>query len=87
MLARRGRQEQLAVEDPQDPRRVFGEEVEAAGAGGSAGNQLAARVWQLLSGLNERLAGIEERLDRGQQRLNLNVRAPKLELDKFQART
>ena len=87
MLARRGRQEQLAVEDPQDPRRVFGEEVEAAGTGGSAGNQLAARVWQLLSGLNERLAGIEERLDRGQQRLNLNVRAPKLELDKFQART
>ena len=77
MLARRGRQEQLSVEDPQDPPRVFGEEVEAAGAGGNTGNQLAARVWQLLSGLDERLASIEERFDHGQQRLDLNVRAPK----------
>ena len=56
---------------------MFGEEVEAAGTGGNTGNQLAARVWQLLSGLDERLAGIEERLDHGQQRLDLNVRAPK----------
>ena len=75
----RGFQMELAVQALEDPRRLFGEVVEATtiGAGGS---QLA----QILTAMNERmtnqekiLATIQERFEQDRQRVNLNVCAPK----------
>ena len=76
VCALRGFQEQLAVRAPDDPRRLFGEAVEAS----SSGPPLA----QVLSNMSERLtkqeqvlARIQESLEHDRQRVNLNVRAPK----------
>ena len=78
----RGMQEQLAVQNPDDARRVFGEAVEAATPMGE--EQLArvctaivtrtvpAILEQVTAHIEERLAHVESR-----QRVNLNVRAPK----------
>ena len=78
----RGMQEELAVQNPEDPRRIFGEAVEAAGP---LGEQQLARVCteiatrtvpaildRVTAHIDERLARVESR-----QRVNLNVRAPK----------
>lgn len=78
----RGLQEELAVRRPDDPRRVFGEAVEAAAP---MGEQQLARVCsdivtrtvpaileKVTLHIDERLASLESR-----QRVNLNVRAPK----------
>ena len=78
----RGMQEQLAVQNPDDARRVFGESVEATTPMGE--EQLArvctaivtrtvpAILEQVTAHIEERLAHVESR-----QRVNLNVRAPK----------
>jgi hypothetical protein len=77
----RGLQEELAVQRPEDPRRVFGEAVEAAsGLNNTVGEQLArmcATLTQRLTAQEEMLARIHERLDQDRLRVNLNVRAPK----------
>ena len=86
VCAIRGFQEQLAADRPDDPRRIFGEAVEAAASGssGTVGEQLArvctdivahalpAVIDKLTAHIDERLAHLESR-----QRVNLNVRAPK----------
>ena len=76
VCALRGFQEQLAVRAPEDPRRLFGEVVEAT----VCGSQLA----QILANMNERmtnqekiLATIQESFEQDRQRVDLNVRAPK----------
>ena len=58
----RGFQEQLAVYAPEDPRRLFGEVVEAT-AGGS-------QLTQLLAVMNERMTNQEKILATIQERLN-----------------
>ena len=75
-------QEELAIQNPGDARRVFGEAVEATGLMGE--EQLArvctaivtrtvpAILEQVTAHIEERLAHVESR-----QRVNLNVRAPK----------
>ena len=81
----RGLQEELAVQNPDDPRRVFGEAVEAAAPASIIGEQQLARVCtdivtRTLPAVLERLtAHIDERLARldSHQRVNLNARAPK----------
>ena len=82
VCAIRGFQEELAATAPEDPRRVFGEAVEATGS--SSGEQLArvctdivaralpAVLDKLTAHIDQRLAHLESR-----QRVNLNVRAPK----------
>ena len=80
VCAIRGFQEQLAAQRPEDPRRVFGEAVEASGSSGRVGEQLArmlTTVERRLTAQDEILARIQERLDRDRQLVNLNVRAPK----------
>jgi len=86
VCAIRGLQEHLAEARPADPRRVFGEAVEAAAtsSSGTASYQLArvctdivahalpALIDKLTAHIDERLAHLESR-----QRVNLNVRAPK----------
>ena len=74
----RGFQEELAVRAPEDPRRLFGEAVEASSSSSSP------PLVQVLSNMNERLtkqeqmlARIHESLEHDRQRVNLNVRAPK----------
>ena len=74
----RGFQEELAAREPDDPRRLFGEAVEASSS--SSDPSLA----QVLSHMNERLskqeqvlARIQANLERDRQQVNLNVRAPK----------
>ena len=78
VCALRGIQEQLAVRSPDDPRRLFGAEVEASSS--SSGGPWA----HVLSTVNERLtkqeqilARIQASLEHDRQRVNLNVRAPK----------
>ena len=78
VCALRGFQEELAIRAPEDPRRLFGEVVEASSS--SSGPLVA----QVLSNMNERLtkqeqmlARIHESLEHDRQRVNLNVRAPK----------
>ena len=81
----RGFQEELAARAPEDPRRAFGEAIEAAsGSGGVAGEQLArmcteivtralpAVLEKLTAHIDERLAHLDSR-----QRVKLNVRTPK----------
>jgi len=85
VCALRGMQEEMAVQCPDDPRRLFGEAVEAAsGSNGIVGEQLArlctdivthalpAVIDKLAAYIDERLAHVESR-----QHVNLNVRAPK----------
>ena len=74
----RGFQEELAVRAPEDPRRLFGEAVEASSSSSSP------PLMQVLSNMHERLTKqeqmlthIHERLGQDRQRVNLNVRAPK----------
>ena len=82
MCANRGFQEELADRAPEDPRRVFGEAVEAAGA--PSGEQQLVRMCseivaralpevldKLTAHIDGRLAHLESR-----HRVNLNVRAP-----------
>ena len=80
----RGFQEQLAVQAPEDPRRLFGEVVEATGGtvGSATTTQLARACTEAIAkavpGIIERLsAHIDERMAQDRQRVNLNVRAPK----------
>jgi hypothetical protein len=87
----RAHQEELAVRAPEDPRRIFGEAVEAAsGSAGPPGHQIAqlhALLQQKFTQIDERFAAytkthsealqrIQERLEQDRQRVNLNVRAP-----------
>jgi len=78
----RGFQEVLAAHRPDDPRRVFGLDVEAAPVpDGTVGEQLArmlTTVNQRLTTQEQLLTRIHERIEHDQQRVvNLNVRAPK----------
>ena len=76
----RGLQEELAVRSPEDPRRVFGEAVEADASASGVGGQLArmfTTMNQRLTKQEAMLARIQERLEPDRQRVNLNVRAPK----------
>jgi len=85
VCALRGFQEQLAGQAPEDPRRIFGEAVEASSS--ASGPQLAqvlSTVYQRLTNQEQTLAvqgqllaRIHERLEQDRQRVNLNVRAPK----------
>ena len=78
----RGFQEELAVLAPEDPRRVFGESVEAAAAPSAeyvsrlctdiVGRTVPVMIEKLTSYIDERLAQLGTR-----QIVNLNVRAPK----------
>ena len=84
VCAIRGFQEVLAASRPEDPRRVFGEAVEATGGtvGSATTTQLARACTEAITsavpGIIERLsAHIDERLAQDRQRVNLNVRAPK----------
>ena len=79
----RGFQEQLAVQAPEDPRRLLGEVVEATGGtvGSATTTQLARACTEAIAnavpGIIERLsAHIDERMAQDRQRVNLNVRAP-----------
>ena len=79
----RGFQEQLAVRAPDDPRRLFGEVVEATGGtvGSATTTQLARACTEAIAkavpGIIERLsAHIDERMAQDRQRVNRNVRAP-----------
>ena len=80
----RGFQAEMAVQRPEDPRRIFGEAVEATGGanGGAMITELARACTEAIAkavpGIIERLsAQIDERLAQDRQRVNLNVRAPK----------
>ena len=78
----RGMQEELAIQNPGDARRVFGEAVEATGL---MGEEQLARVCTAIvtrtvpAILRQVTVHIDERLARldSHQRVNLNVRAPK----------
>ena len=72
----RGFQEELAVARPEDPRRLFGEVVEAT-AGGSQLAQILAAMNERMTNQEKILATIQERFEQDRQRVNLNVRAPK----------
>ena len=72
----RGFQEQLAVQAPEDPRRLVGEVVEAT-AGGSQLAQILAVMNERMTNQEKILATIQERFEQDRQRVNLNVRAPK----------
>ena len=81
VCAARGLQEQLAVQCPDDPRRVFGQAVETASSSDSVALADLARAF---STLTERLAAQEETLARVRRvleqdraQITLNVRAPK----------
>ena len=76
ICALRGFQGQMAVQKPEDPRRIFGEVVEAT-AGGSQLAQVLYNMSERLTKQEQMLAHIHERLEHGRQRVNLNVRAPK----------
>ena len=76
VCAIRGFQEELAVRAPEDPRRLFGEVVEAT-AGGSQLTQLLAVMNERMTNQEKILATIQERFEQDRQRVNLNVRAPK----------
>ena len=80
----RGFQEELAAQRPEDPRRIFGQAVEATGGtgGGTMTTELARACTEAIAnavpGIIERLsAHIDQRLAQDRQRVNLNVRAPK----------
>jgi len=76
----RGFQEELATQRPEDPRRIFGEAVEASGAHGPMGEQMMRMMSTMerrLAAQDEVLERIQERLGRDRQHVNLNVRAPK----------
>ena len=82
VCALRGFQEQLAVRAPEDPRRAFGEAVEATPAApvehlsrlctDIVGRTVPVMIEKLTSYIDERLAHLGTR-----QVVNLNVRAPK----------
>ena len=72
----RGVQEELAVARPEDPRRVFGEVVEAT-TGGSQLTQILAAMNERMASQEKMLATIHERVEQDRQRVNLNVRTPK----------
>ena len=63
----RGFQEQLAVQAPEDPRRLFGEVVEAT-AGGSQLTQLLAVMNERMTNQEKILATIQERFEQDRQR-------------------
>ena len=84
----RGIQEELAVQNPEDPRRIFGVAVEAEPAGVAVSEQQQEHLARLctdimartLPGMLDKIAAhIDERLAQVEtrQRVNLNVRAPK----------
>ena len=82
VCALRGCQEGLAVRAPEDPRRLFGEAVEAAAAPSAeclstvctniVDRTIPLVIEKLTSYIDDRLAHLD-----GRQRVNLNVRAPK----------
>ncbi len=61
----RGFQEEMAARRPEDPRRIFGEAVEALGSNGRAGEQLV----RMMSTMERRLAAQDEILVCIQERL------------------
>ena len=76
----RGFQEEMAAQRPEDPRRIFGEAVEASGSRGPAGAQLVrimSTVERHLTAQDEILERIQTQLTQRPQHVNLNVRAPK----------
>ena len=81
----RGFQEELAVARPEDPRRVFGEAVEACSSPTdpplanllATMNQRLTNQEEALATQSQLLACIRENLEHDRQRINLNVRAPK----------
>ena len=76
----RGFQEEMAAHRPEDPRRIFGVEVEASNSHGPTGEQMVrmmSSMEQRLTAQDESLGRIQERLGRDRQCVNLNVRAPK----------
>ena len=76
----RGFQEEMAAQRPEDPRRIFGEAVEASGSNGPMGDQMMRMMSTMerrLAAQDEILERIQERLGRDRQHVNLNVRAPK----------
>jgi hypothetical protein len=83
VCALRGLQAELAAQQPEDPRRAFGEAVEAAPhlSSGMEG-QLARACADAFSRVVPEIVGkltmhIDERLGEDRQRVNLNVRTPK----------
>ncbi len=73
-------QEEMAAQRPEDPRRIFGEAVEASGSHGPVGEQLVrimSTVERRLTAQDEILERIQQRLSHDRQHVNLNVRAPK----------
>ena len=78
VCALRGFQEQLAVRAPEDPRRLFGAEVEASSSfSGGPWAHVLSTVNERLTNQERMLARIQENLEQDRNRVNLNVRAPK----------
>ena len=73
-------QEEMAARAPDDPRRIFGEAVEAAGDPRQLAEVCSNALTRAIPGIIDRLnAHIDQRLEHlsARQRVNLNVRAPK----------
>ena len=77
VCALRGFQEELAIRAPEDPRRLFGEVVEASSSSGPLVAQVLSNMNERLTKQEQMLARIHESLEHDRQRVNLNVRAPK----------
>ena len=77
VCAFRSFQDHLAVQAPEDPRRLFGAAVEASSSTGTQLATMFSAMNQRLTNQEEMLARIHERLEQDRQRVNLNVRAPK----------
>ena len=76
----RGLQEEMAAQAPDNPRRIFGEAVEAAGDPRQLAEFCSDALTRAIPGIIDRLnAHIDQRLEHlsARQRVNLNVRAPK----------
>ena len=81
VCAARGLQEQLAAQCPDDPRRVFGQAVEAASSSDSVALVDLARAFstltERLAAQEETLARVRRLLEQDRAQITLNVRAPK----------
>ena len=77
----RGFQEQLAVRAPDDPRRLFGEVVEASSSTSTQLANLFATVSKRLANQEEMLARIHESLEHDRARVNRSVSQRLLDAD------
>ena len=77
ICALRGLQEHLRSHAPEDPRRLFGEAVEASRSTSPQVAQVLSSIHQKLAVHDQTLNEIREHLKNDRQRVNLNVRTPR----------